>query len=172
MKSFIAVLSYSKLRTLQYIFSPPLASSITTLFFQIWSEQHLTLQVSKHKLTFIIKHEDFKQGEWSMQGRRGSHIFADTPTTVYNFLKFIMITHQLCCANVNVQGCWKTRNGTERNGTGSNWCSIRTWTPDTRWKIGVNMSAHHGTESSSCVLYQPRRRNKHPADSIEPHQAY
>ena len=34
------------------------------------------------------------------------------------------------------------------------------------------MSAHHGTESSSCVLYQPRRRDKHPADSIEPHQAY
>ena len=34
------------------------------------------------------------------------------------------------------------------------------------------MSAHHGTESSSCVLYQPRRRDKHPTDSIEPHQAY
>ena len=58
--------------------------------------------------------------------------------------------------------------GTERNGTGSN---------DAQYGRGrrirdVLMSAHHGAESSSCVLYQPRRRDKHPADSIEPHQAY
>ena len=36
----------------------------------------------------------------------------------------------------------------------------------------VLMSAHQCTESSSRVLYQPRRRDKHPTDSIEPHQAY
>ena len=44
-------------------------------------------------------------------------------------------------------GCWKTRNaqernGTERNGTGSNLYPIWMWTPDTHWKIGINMSAH------------------------------
>ena len=67
------------------------------------------------------------------------------------------------------EGSYKTRNGTERNGTGSNWWTIRAWTPDTPC---VNMSAHQGTESSSHVLYQPRRRDKHPADSIESHQSY
>ena len=50
-----------------------------------------------------------------------------------------------------------------------NWWTIRTWTPDTPC---VDMSAHQVTESSSRVLYQPRRRDKHPADSIEPHQSY
>ena len=53
-------------------------------------------------------------------------------------------------------GSYKTRNRTEWNGTESNWCTI----------------VHHGTESLSCVLYQPRRRDKHPADSIDSHQAY
>ena len=35
-------------------------------------------------------------------------------------------------------GSYKTRNGTERNGTVSNWCTIWTWTPDTRC---VNISS-------------------------------
>ena len=39
-------------------------------------------------------------------------------------------------------------------------------------KAESQLEAHHGTESSSRVLYQPRRRDKHPADSIEPHQVY
>ena len=36
------------------------------------------------------------------------------------------------------------RNGMEWNGTGSNCCTIRTWTPDMIWKIG---QAHRCTES-------------------------
>ena len=37
-------------------------------------------------------------------------------------------------------------------------------------KFSVNMSAHQCTESSTHVLYQPQRQDKHPADSIESHQ--
>ena len=68
------------------------------------------------------------------------------------------------------RGSYKTRNGTERNGTEPE-------VIDAQYGRGrrirdVLMSGHHGTESSSCVLYQPRRRDKHQADSIEPRQAY
>ena len=64
-----------------------------------------------------------------------------------------------------VSGSYKTRNETEPEVIGAQYGRGR--------RIhDVLMSAHHGTESSSCVLYQPRRRDKHPADSIEPHQAY
>ena len=37
-------------------------------------------------------------------------------------------------------------NGTEWNGIGSNCCTIRTWTANTLWKIGVNMPG-----SSRCT---------------------
>ena len=63
----------------------------------------------------------------------------------------------------STKGSDKARNGTEWN---RNWCTIRMWMPDVRWKNCVNMSAHQYTESSSCVLYQPRRWDKHPEDGI------
>ena len=70
-------------------------------------------------------------------------------------------------------GSYKTRNGTERNETGSNCCTIRTCTPDMLWKIGVNMpgSSMYG-ELISRPVPAPRRRDKHSAASLEPHQAY
>ena len=54
-------------------------------------------------------------------------------------------------------GRYKTRNG-----TGSKCCTMRTWTPDMLWKL----------PGLFRVLYLPRRWDKHPADSIQPHQAY
>ena len=69
-------------------------------------------------------------------------------------------------------GSYKTLNGTERNGTERNGTEpevIEAQYGHGRRIRDVLMSAHHGTESSSRVLYQPRRRDKHPADSIEPH---
>ena len=70
--------------------------------------------------------------------------------------------------------CWKTRNAQERNGTepgeiaaqhvrGHRICY---------GKLVLICQAYQCTESWSRVLYLPRRRDKHPADSIEPQQEY
>ena len=64
------------------------------------------------------------------------------------------------------------QNGTERNGTGSNCCTIRTRTLIRYRKLVLICQAYQWTENWSRVLYLPRRRDKPPADSIEPHQAY
>ena len=74
--------------------------------------------------------------------------------------------------------CWEYGWGREGIKPGTEWnrtkvidvqyeCGGRIWEGN-----GVNILADQCTESSSRVLYQPRRREKHTADSIEPHQAY
>ena len=57
-----------------------------------------------------------------------------------------------------ISGSYKTRNGTEPEVIDAQYRR--------RHQIR-NMSAHQCTESSSRVLYQPRRWDKHPADSIK-----
>ena len=74
--------------------------------------------------------------------------------------------------------CWEYGWGREGIKPGTEWnrtkvidvqyeCGGRIWEGN-----GINILADQCTESSSRVLYQPRRREKHTADSIEPHQAY
>ena len=70
-----------------------------------------------------------------------------------------------CCPETKLKVCPK-KFRQEQNGTELE--AIDDVMPDTHWKIGVNMSAHQCTESLSRILYQPRRWDKHPADSIEP----
>ena len=66
------------------------------------------------------------------------------------------------------------RSGTERNGTERNGTEViyTQYGCGRRIRIGKLVLICQLIESSSRVLYQPRRRDKHRADSIEPHQAY
>ena len=66
-------------------------------------------------------------------------------------------------------GSYKTQNGTELEVIVAQYrCGH--WICDR--KIILLMSAHQCMESSSRILYQPRRWDKHLPDSIEPHHAY
>ena len=67
---------------------------------------------------------------------------------VYDCINVMMITFKRVLSVASFpEGRYKTWNRTEWNRTGSNCCTIRTWTPDMQWKIGVNMPGYQCTES-------------------------
>ena len=71
-------------------------------------------------------------------------------------------------------GCWKTRNAEERNGMEPEVIDAQ-YGHGRQIRIGkfVQMLTHQIMYGEpSCVLYQLRRRDKHPTDSTEPHEAY
>ena len=57
------------------------------------------------------------------------------------------------------------RNGTERNRTGSNCCTIRTWTPDMLRKIGVNMP---GSSMYGELILHPVLRHEDGTSTQQP----